>query len=299
MKNAYIFPGQGSQHPGMGQQLFDQYDKAKELFRQADEILGYAISDVMFHGTEEQLKQTKYTQLAMFLHGYVAYECLREAEPDMTAGHSLGEYTALTAAGCLRFEDALRLVEKRANAMQKACELEPSGMAVVLKFEDKIIEEVCASITDEVVVPANYNSQQQLVISGSLKGLELATDKLKEAGAKRIMMLNVGGAFHSPLMQTAQDELAEAIEKCTFSHPICPVYQNVNASATTEPDMIRRNLVAQLTSPVRWTQMVLNMVQDGAGLFVEFGPAPTLGNLVKRIVPGIEPQCLGADKENE
>jgi len=181
--------------------------------------------------------------------------------------------------------------------MQKACELEPSSMAVVLKFEDKIIEEVCASITDEVVVPANYNSQQQLVISGSLKGLELATEKLKEAGAKRIMMLNVGGAFHSPLMQTAQDELAEAIEKCSFSKPICPVYQNVNASATTDPDQIRRNLVAQLTSPVRWTQTVLNMVQDGADNFVEFGPAPTLGNLVKRIVPGIEPQCLGADKE--
>ena len=297
MKNAYVFPGQGSQHPGMGQQLFDQYDKAKELFRQADEVLGYSISDIMFHGTEEQLKQTKYTQLAMFLHGYIAYECLHQEVPGMTAGHSLGEYTALTAAGCLRFEDALRLVEKRANAMQKACELEPSGMAVVLKFDDKIIEEVCASITDEVVVPANYNSQQQLVISGSLKGLEIAVEKLKEAGAKRIMMLNVGGAFHSPLMQTAQDELAEAIEKCTFSNPICPVYQNVNASATTDPDQIRRNLVAQLTSPVRWTQTVLNMVRDGADIFVEFGPAPTLGNLVKRIVPEVATECLGTDNE--
>ena len=281
----------------MGQQLFDQYDKAKELFRQADEVLGYSISDIMFHGTEEQLKQTKYTQLAMFLHGYIAYECLHQEVPGMTAGHSLGEYTALTAAGCLRFEDALRLVEKRANAMQKACELEPSGMAVVLKFDDKIIEEVCASITDEVVVPANYNSQQQLVISGSLKGLEIAVEKLKEAGAKRIMMLNVGGAFHSPLMQTAQDELAEAIEKCTFSNPICPVYQNVNASATTDPDQIRRNLVAQLTSPVRWTQTVLNMVRDGADIFVEFGPAPTLGNLVKRIVPEVATECLGTDNE--
>ena len=297
MKNAYIFPGQGSQHPGMGQLLFDQFDQAKELFRRADEILGYSISDVMFHGTEEQLKQTKYTQLAMFLHGYIAYECLHQEAPGMTAGHSLGEYTALTAAGCLRFEDALCLVEKRANAMQKACELEPSGMAVVLKFEDKIIEEVCASITDEVVVPANYNSQQQLVISGSLKGLELAVEKLKEAGAKRIMMLNVGGAFHSPLMQTAQDELAEAIEKCTFNNPICPVYQNVNASATTDPDQIRRNLVAQLTSPVRWTQTVLNMVRDGADTFVEFGPAPTLGNLVKRIVPEVTTECLGTDNE--
>lgn len=297
MKNAYIFPGQGSQHPGMGQLLFDQYDRAKELFRSADEILGYSISDVMFHGTEEQLKQTKYTQLAMFLHGYVAYECLRQADPDMTAGHSLGEYTALVAAGCLCFEDALRLVEKRANAMQKACELAPSGMAVVLKFDDKTIEEVCASITEEVVVPANYNSPQQLVISGSLKGLEAAVGKLKEAGAKRIMMLNVGGAFHSPLMQTAQDELAEAIEKCSFPRPICPVYQNVDAAATSDPDRIRHNLVSQLTSPVRWTQTVINMVHDGAGHFVEFGPAPTLANLVKRIIPEIETECLGNDNE--
>lgn len=297
MKNAYIFPGQGSQHPGMGQLLFDQFDQAKALFRRADEILGYSISDVMFHGTEEQLKQTKYTQLAMFLHGYIAYECLHQAAPDMTAGHSLGEYTALTAAGCLRFEDALQLVEKRANAMQKACEKTESGMAVILKFDDKIIEEVCASITEEVVVPANYNSQQQLVISGSVKGLELAVEKLKEAGAKRIMMLNVGGAFHSPLMQTAQDELAEAIEKCVFNAPTCPVYQNVNASAVTDPDQIRRNLVAQLTAPVRWTQTVLNMVNDGADHFVEFGPAPTLGNLVKRIVPEMEAECLGTDNE--
>lgn len=297
MKNAYIFPGQGSQHPGMGQLLFDQFDQAKALFRRADEILGYSISDVMFHGTEEQLKQTKYTQLAMFLHGYIAYECLHQAAPDMTAGHSLGEYTALTAAGCLRFEDALQLVEKRANAMQKACEKTESGMAVILKFDDKIIEEVCASITEEVVVPANYNSQQQLVISGSVKGLELAVEKLKEAGAKRIMMLNVGGAFHSPLMQTAQDELAEAIEKCVFNAPTCLVYQNVNASAVTDPDQIRRNLVAQLTAPVRWTQTVLNMVNDGADHFVEFGPAPTLGNLVKRIVPEMEAECLGTDNE--
>lgn len=281
----------------MGQLLFDQFDQAKALFRRADEILGYSISDVMFHGTEEQLKQTKYTQLAMFLHGYIAYECLHQVAPDMTAGHSLGEYTALTAAGCLRFEDALQLVEKRANAMQKACEKTESGMAVILKFDDKIIEEVCASITEEVVVPANYNSQQQLVISGSVKGLELAVEKLKEAGAKRIMMLNVGGAFHSPLMQTAQDELAEAIEKCVFNTPICPVYQNVNASAVTDPALIRQNLVAQLTAPVRWTQTVLNMVQDGADHFVEFGPAPTLGNLVKRIVPEMEPECLGADHE--
>lgn len=291
----YIFPGQGSQHPGMGQQLFDQYDRAKELFRRADEVLGYQISDIMFHGTEEQLKQTKYTQLAMFLHGYISYECLKEAAPDMTAGHSLGEYTALAAAGCLAFEEALQLVEKRANAMQKACEKVASGMAVVLKFDSAVIEEVCASITEEVVVPANYNSPQQLVISGSIKGLELATEKLKEAGAKRIMMLNVGGAFHSPLMQSAQDELAEAIAKSTFAAPACPVYQNVTASPTTDPELIRKNLVSQLTSPVLWTQTVLNMVRDGADSFTEFGPGPTLQNLVKRIVPEVETFCLGAE----
>ena len=295
--NAYIFPGQGSQHPGMGLRLYEQHALARELFRSADEILGYAISDILFHGTEEQLKQTKHTQLAMFLHGYIAFKCLGVEAPDMTAGHSLGEYTALAAAECLRFEDALRLVEIRANAMQKACELEPSGMAVVLKFDDKTIEEVCASVTEEVVVPANYNSQQQLVISGSLKGLEIAIEKLKEAGAKRIMMLNVGGAFHSPLMQTAQDELAEAIYQCAFNMPVCPVYQNVNALPTTNPDTIRENLVKQLTSPVRWTQTVLNMVEDGAVKFTEFGPGPTLGNLVKRIVPGMETECLGSDEE--
>lgn len=297
MMNAYVFPGQGSQHPGMGQQLFDQYDQAKALYRLADEILGYSISDIMFHGTEEQLKQTKYTQIAMFLHGYIAYKCLAGGVPDMAAGHSLGEYTALAAAGCLRFEDALRLVEKRANAMQKACELVPSGMAVVLKSEDKLIEEVCASISDEVVVPANYNSPQQLVISGSLKGLEIAMARLKEAGVKRVMMLNVGGAFHSPLMQTAQDELAEAICKCEFNDPEFPVYQNVDAAPTKDSDTIRHNLVSQLTNPVRWTETVRNMVRDGAGKFVEFGPAPTLQNLVKRIAPDVETDCLGVDAE--
>ena len=297
--NAYIFPGQGSQHSGMGRQLFEQFSKAQELFRRADEVLGYSISDIMFNGTDEQLKQTKFTQLAMFLHGYIAFECLHEAAPDMTAGHSLGEYTALAAAGCLRFEDALQLVEKRANAMQKACEAEASGMAVVLKFDNQIIEEVCASITDEVVVPANYNSPQQLVISGSIKGLELAAEKLKAAGAKRVMMLKVGGAFHSPLMQSAQDELAEAIGKSVFANPLCPVYQNVNADPTTDPEIIRQNLISQLTSPVLWTQTVLNMVRDGADRFTEFGPGPTLQNLVKRIVPEVETECLGSDSDNE
>lgn len=297
--NAYIFPGQGSQHSGMGRQLFEQFSKAQELFRRADEVLGYSISDIMFNGTDEQLKQTKFTQLAMFLHGYIAFECLHEAAPDMTAGHSLGEYTALAAAGCLRFEDALQLVEKRANAMQKACEAKASGMAVVLKFDNQIIEEVCASITDEVVVPANYNSPQQLVISGSIKGLELAAEKLKAAGAKRVMMLKVGGAFHSPLMQSAQDELAEAIGKSVFANPLCPVYQNVNADPTTDPEIIRQNLISQLTSPVLWTQTVLNMVRDGADRFTEFGPGPTLQNLVKRIVPEVETECLGSDSDNE
>ena len=297
--NAYIFPGQGSQHPGMGLQLYEQFPLAQELFRYADKILGYPISDIMFHGTEEQLKQTKYTQLAMFLHGYIAFKCLHVADPDMTAGHSLGEYTALAAAGCLSFEDALQLVEKRANAMQKACEQVPSGMAVILKFDDKTIEEVCASITEEVVVPANYNSQQQLVISGSLKGLETAIERLREAGARRILMLNVGGAFHSPLMQSAQDELAEAIVKCPFNEPICPVYQNVTASPTTDPEIIRKNLIAQLTSPVRWTDTVRNMVRDGATRIVEFGPAPTLQNLVKRITPEIETDCLGSESNDQ
>lgn len=295
--NAYIFPGQGSQHSGMGQQLFDQHALAKEYFRSADKILGYSISDIMFHGTDEELKQTKYTQLAMFLHGYIACKCLSNETPNMAAGHSLGEYTALASMGCLSFEDALRLVEIRANAMQKACEQVPSGMAVVLKFDLKTIEEVCASITEEVVVPANYNSLQQLVISGSEKGIDLAISRLKEAGASRIAKLNVSGAFHSPLMQSAQDELAEAIEKCSFNTPLCPIYQNVNASPTTDPHTIRKNLISQLTSPVRWTQTVLNMVQDGAVSFTEFGPGPTLGNLIKRIVPGMTTNCFGSDTE--
>lgn len=282
---SYLFPGQGAQFSGMGKDLFDQYPLAQELFAQADELLGFSISDIMFNGTDEELKQTKVTQPAVFLHSYIAFRCLAESQPDMVAGHSLGEFTALAANGALRFEDALTLVSKRAHAMQRACEMNPSGMAVILKFEEKVIEEVCASITEEVVVPANYNSQQQLVISGSLKGLELAMDKLREAGARKMMLLNVGGAFHSPLMQPAQDELAEAIRQCEIRQPFCPIYQNTTAQPSSDPAIIKENLLKQLTSPVRWTQSVLNMAADGATEFTEFGPGDTLKNLVKRILP--------------
>lgn len=285
---AYIFPGQGAQFPGMGKDLYDQYSLAQELFAKADEILGFPISDVMFHGTEDDLKQTKVTQPAVFLHSYIAYRCLAEGMPDMVAGHSLGEFTALAVNGCLTFEDALTLVSKRAMAMQKACEKQESGMAVVLKFDDAVTEQVCAGIQDEVVVPANYNSPQQLVISGSKAGLEKAMEQLRAAGASRMMILNVGGAFHSPLMQPAQEELAEAIGQCAFSMPTCPVYQNVTALPASDPEEIRQNLLAQLTSPVRWTQSVRKMIEDGATEFVEFGPGSTLQGLVKRISPDVQ-----------
>lgn len=288
----FVFPGQGSQRTGMGKTLFDNYGEAKGLFSKADDILGFSISKIMFEGDEEQLKQTKYTQLAMFMHGFVSYRCLASSLPDMVAGHSLGEYTALAAAGALSFEDALLLVEKRASAMQKACERQESGMAAVLKFDKDMIKEICSAIKDEVVVPANYNSPQQTVISGSLKGLETAYERLREAGASRIMPLNVGGAFHSPLMQPAQDELAEAIINCNFSTPICPVYQNVTAEPTTDPETIRANLVLQLTSPVRWTETVENMVRDGADSFAEYGPS-VLKSLIKRIVPDVATENSG------
>lgn len=282
---SYLFPGQGAQFSGMGKDLFDQYPLAQELFAQADQLLGFSISDIMFNGSDEELKQTKVTQPAVFLHSYIAFRCLTADRPDMVAGHSLGEFTALAANGALRFEDALALVSKRAHAMQRACEMNPSGMAVILKFEEKVIEEVCASITEEVVVPANYNSQQQLVISGSMKGLEIAMDKLREAGARKMMLLKVGGAFHSPLMQPAQDELAEAIRQCEILKPFCPIYQNATAQPSSDPTVIKENLLKQLTSPVRWTQSVLNMADDGATEYTEFGPGDTLKNLVKRILP--------------
>lgn len=288
MNTAFVFPGQGAQFSGMGKDLYEQYPLAKQLFGQADELLGFPISEIMFEGSDEDLKQTKVTQPAVFLHSYIAFRCQAECAPNMVAGHSLGEFTALAANGALAFEDALMLVSKRAHAMQRACEETPSGMAVVLKFDNEIIERVCASITDEVVVPANYNSQQQLVISGSLRGLEIAMEKLKEAGARRVMMLNVGGAFHSPLMQSAQNELATAIEQCDFNAPSCPIYQNVTASPSSDPAVIKENLLKQLTSPVRWMQTVLNMSADGAEQFVEFGPGDTLKNLIKRIVPVTE-----------
>lgn len=285
MKTAFVFPGQGSQFSGMGKDLYEQYPLAKQLFDQADELLGFPISQIMFEGSDEDLKQTKVTQPAVFLHSYIAFRCLAESEPDMVAGHSLGEFTALAANGALAFEDALMLVSKRAHAMQRACEETPSGMAVVLKFDNDTIEQVCASITEEVVVPANYNSQQQLVISGSMRGLEIAMDKLREAGARKVMLLKVGGAFHSPLMQSAQEELATAIEQCAFKTPSCPIYQNATALASSDPEVIKTNLLKQLTNPVRWMQSVMNMSADGAGQFVEFGPGDTLKNLIKRILP--------------
>lgn len=284
MMKAYVFPGQGAQFVGMGKDLYESNPLAKELFEKANEILGFRITDLMFAGTDEDLRQTKVTQPAIFLHSVILAKTLgEEFRPDMTAGHSLGEFSALVAAGALSFEDGLKLVAKRAEAMQKACEATPSTMAAVLALPDKTVEDICASIEGEVVVCANYNCPGQLVISGSVPGIDQACEKLLAAGAKRALKLKVGGAFHSPLMEPARAELAAAIEATEFSRPICPVYQNVDAKPQTDPAAIQRNLIAQLTSPVRWTATVQNMIADGADHFIELGPGAVLQGLVKKI----------------
>jgi len=283
MKHAYIFPGQGAQFSGMGKNLYDTNTLAKEYFEQANEILGFRITDVMFSGTDEELKQTNVTQPAIFLHSVVLFETTPGLKPDMVAGHSLGEFSALVANRVLSFEDGLRLVAKRASAMQRACEINPSTMAAVLGLEDSVIENTLKEISDEVVVPANYNSPGQLVISGSMAGINAACEKLKAAGAKRALVLPVGGAFHSPLMAPAKDELQEAIMGTHFNNPTCPIYQNVDAHPYIDPGMIKQNLINQLTAPVRWTQTVQKMIENGAGRFTEVGPGSVLQGLVKKI----------------
>jgi [acyl-carrier-protein] S-malonyltransferase len=285
---AYVFPGQGSQYSGMGKELYESSEAAKNLFEQANAILGFRITDVMFSGSEEELRQTKITQPAIFLHSVVLAHTLPDFKPDMVAGHSLGEFSALVANKTLSFEDALNLVYKRAMAMQHACEINKGTMAAVLNLDDKIAEEVCASITDEVVVPANYNCPGQLVISGSIKGIEIACEKMKAAGAKRALVLPVGGAFHSPLMEPARAELAQAINQTTFNTPVCAVYQNVNAKAVTNPEEIKKNLIAQLTSSVRWTQTIEQILADGAMQFVEVGPGKVLQGLIKKVNKEVE-----------
>lgn len=288
---AYVFPGQGAQFTGMGKDLYESNPIAKGLFDQANDILGFNLTQIMFNGTADEQKQTKVTQPAIFLHSVAVALTNDTFAPDQVAGHSLGEFSALVANKTLAFEDGLRLVSKRAQAMQRACEINPSTMAAILGLDDKVVEEICASI-DEVVVAANYNCPGQLVISGSMKGIEIACEKMKAAGAKRALPLPVGGAFHSPLMEPAREELAEAIHNAKFSKPICAVYQNVNALPSTDVEEIKKNLIAQLTAPVRWTQSVQNMVIDGSTHFIECGPGKVLQGLVKKIAPQVEVASL-------
>ncbi len=280
---AYLFPGQGAQYPGMGKDLYDNHEQARELFEQANQILGFSITNIMFNGTEEDLKQTRVTQPAIFLHSVILAKVLGDDfKPDMVAGHSLGEFSALVAAGALSFEDGLRLVAARANAMQKACEIQPSTMAAVLGLDDFTVEDICQQVS-EVVVPANYNCPGQLVISGTIAGVDLACEKLKAAGAKRALKLNVGGAFHSPLMEAARAELEHAIVHTSLVAPVCPIYQNIDAKPYTDPEQIKHNLIAQLTGAVRWTQTVMHMLEDGATSFTEVGPGNVLQGLVKKV----------------
>lgn len=289
---AYVFPGQGAQFVGMGKDLYDNNPEAKELFEKANDILGFRITDLMFEGTEEDLKQTKVTQPAIFLHSVILAKSLGDDfKPDMVAGHSLGEFSALVAAGALSFEEGLKLVSKRAQAMQKACEARPSTMAAVLALPDEKVEEICGEV-DDIVAPANYNCPGQVVISGSIEGIDAACEKLLAAGAKRALKLKVGGAFHSSLMQPAQEELAEAINAAEFKTPVCPIYQNVDGRPHTDPVEIKENLIKQLTAPVRWTQDVQAMVEDGADEFIELGPGSVLQGLVKKIAKEVSTSGL-------
>ena len=283
---SFVFPGQGSQFIGMGKDLYDNHEVARELFERANDLLGFRITDIMFGGTDEELRATRVTQPAVFLHSVAAFMVNTVEQPEMVAGHSLGEFSALVACGALSFDDALLLVRARAEAMQRACELQPGTMAAVLALPDEKVEEICQGI-DDIVVAANFNCPGQVVISGTVSGIDAAVPVLKEAGAKRALKLAVGGAFHSPLMQPAADDLGKAIEATTFHKPICPIYQNVCATPQTDPELIRRNLLEQLTSPVRWTQSVNQMIADGATEFYEFGPGDVLKNLIRKINPEV------------